>query len=271
MKGKLILPLVLTVLLCFGGCAPKQDAGILFREAKSNAEGLKSCTATLTNTLQFAANGKKHAFQSSSQVLFHASPFAVKSIQSVKSDGTSSSQETYTVTQDGGLWFYCKNGGVWQKTGAQNLDTSPESQIDILRVLNTVSGEKYVRETDLNGRKVHKLELDFSSEILRSPIETIVSSTGMAKDSKTIVQTLIDSAPTVYGYGYVDAETGQLVRVECDLADELNSIFQKIDGGSITVQVEKSSISGDIGTIGSAPSVVLPEEAKEASSVEASG
>lgn len=271
MTGKKILPLLLTALLLLGGCRSKADAGLIYREAKSNAENIKSCETSMTGTLRFTANGKPYASQTSSRILFHEAPFALRSVQSLQNNGTAAEQETYTVTQRGKLWFYYKSGSVWKKTEARNLDTSPGAQIDLLRMLNTVTAEKYVRQTALDGKPVHKLELNFSSEALRSSIEAIVSSTGMSKGSKTIVQTLLDSAPAVYGYAYIDTATGQFVRIEYDFTDALNGIFQKIDGSSVQVQVEKCAFSGDIGKIGSAPGVALPADAKSASSIEASG
>ena len=109
------------------------------------------------------------------------------------------------------------------------------------------------------------------SGALRSTIENIVTASGMAGDSKTIVQTLLNSAPPVYGYGYIDTDSDRLVRIELDTSQILDQVFQNIDGSSVTIHVTKSIISGDISNIGRAPAVALPEDAKAASSVQACG
>lgn len=252
-------------------CSGQADAGVLVRETKSDAGTMKSCSAAISNTLVFTANDSQHTFQSSSNVIYAANPFAVKSVLTSNNDGKNDKSETYTVTENGGLSFYCKTASGWQKTGAENLDTSPFSQIDTLRLLNNVEDQKYVRETTIGSQKVHKIELKLKSEVLRSTIENIVTASGMGGNSSTIVQTLLDSAPTVYGYCYIGMDSGKLVRLELDETDVLNQIFQNIDGSSVTVKISKAQISGDLSNIDSAPKVVVPDEAKTASSVQAQG
>ena len=270
--GKRISILAAAAAICFAsGCGAKEDAGVLFREAKSNAEHLQSCDATFDSTLIFTADGTRHTFQSSDESVYNAKPFALKSLQTYQNDGTEGKSESYTVTEGGGLWFYCKSASGWQKTGAQNLDTSPFSQIDILSLLDNVKSEKYVRETTLNSRGVHKIELELGSDAIRSTIENIVTATGMAGNSKTIVQTLLDSSPPLYGYCYIGTDSGEPERLELDATEALNQIFQNIDGSSVKISVSKYEISGDITKINQAQPVVLPEEAKKAQSVQAFG
>ncbi|QAT48464.1 hypothetical protein EQM14_00975 [Caproiciproducens sp. NJN-50] len=263
--------LFLAAAVLFGGCSHGPDAGVLLREAESNADSIRSCDAGVGQELVFTADGAQHAVSSSNQITYAAEPFALKSVQQTRNDGADSTGETYTVTEDGKLWFYCRPNGTWQKTGAGNLDTSPAAQVDILRMLNSAEDQKYVRETTMDSRKVHKIELRLSGEILRPAVETIAAVTGMSDGSGTVVQTLLNSAPDLYGYCYIDAGTGQLVKIEADLTDAANQIFQKIDGSSVSVHVVKCELSGNISDIGSASSVVLPDGAKNAASVQAYG
>lgn len=252
-------------------CSGQTDAGVLIREAKSDAAAMKSCSAAINNTLVFTANDRQHSFQSTNHVDYMANPFAVKAVQSSKNDGEDDSSETYTITENSGLSFYCKTGSNWKKTGAENLDTSPSAQIDVLRLLDNVDDQKYVRETEINSQKVHKVELKLKSEVLRSTIENIVTASGMGGNSKTIVQTLLDGAPSIYGYCYISASSGKLVRLELDETDTVNQIFQNIDGSTVKIKVSKCQITGDLSKIDSAPAVVLPAAAKSASSVQAQG
>lgn len=269
---KLFSVIAVSASLCLlFGCGTKEDAGVLFREAKSNAGQMKSCDATYTSTLVFTANGTQHTFQSSGESVYNANPFALKSMQSYQNDETRGSSESYTVTENGGLWFYGKTASGWQKTGAQSLDTSPFSQIDILGMLNEVKSEKYVRETTLNSRNLHKIELELNSEVIRSTIENIVTATGMAENSKTIVQTLLNSSPTLYGYCYIGTDSGEPERLELDATDALNKIFQSIDGNNITISISKYEISGNLTKINQTPSVTLPSDAKTAQAVQAFG
>lgn len=264
--------LAVSASLCFScGCSAKEDAGVLFREAKSNAEQLQSCDATFNSTLTFTANGVAHTFQSSEESVYQSKPFALKAVQTYQNGNARGSSESYTVTENGGLWFYCKSSSGWQKTGAQNLNTSPFSQIDILSLLNNVKNEKYVRETAIGSHKLHKIELELSNEAIRNTIENIVTVTGMAENSQTIVQTLLNGSPALYGYCYVGADSGEPERLELDATDALNQIFQNIDGSNIKISVTKFAISGNITKINQAPSVILPEEAKKAQSIQAYG
>lgn len=257
--------------LLLGGCSGGPDAGVLLREAKSNADAIQSCEAGISQELVFTADGAQHAVSSSSEIIYAAKPFALKSVQKTQNDGTDSVSETYTVTEGGKLFFYCKPNGVWQKTDAGNLDASPAAQVDVLRMLDRSEDQKYVRETTLENRKVHKIELKLSSEVLRGTVENIVTAAGMSDGSGTVVQTLLNSAPDLYGYCYIDAETGQIMRIEADLTDAADQIFQKIDGSSVSVHVVKCELSGKISDIGSAPAVALPDGAKDAASVQAYG
>ena len=254
-----------------GGCSKTPDAGVLFREAAAEAGKMTSCRAETRQTLVFTADGAQHTYSSSNRILYSAKPFGLESVQSVQDDGNSEGGETYTVTEGGRLNFYYKTDGVWRKTDAGNLDTSPFSQVDILRLLNDVQDQKFVRETTLDTQKVHKIELKLGSEALRSPVETIVTAAGMADDSKTVVQALLDSAPVLYGYCYVSADSGRIVRIEADFSEAADRIFQNIDGSRVSVHVSKCEISGDISDIGSARAVTIPEEAKSAPSVRAYG
>lgn len=273
MKFLKIIGLLLagSIICSMAGCAKKADADVLMREAKTNASAIQNCAATVSNTLEFTANGKKSTFQTGNEIVYWAKPFAIKSTQTSLLGGTTGSSVSYTVTDSKGVWFYAESGGAWQKTPAGNVKATPLDQVDILGLLANVSSQKYVREMTLGSQKVHKLELTFQSEVLRSTIENIVTATGMAQGSQTIVQTLLNSAPAVYGYCYLDETSGQIVRMELDVTDVINKIFQSIDGSNVTVVVSKCSISGDISNIGKAPAVKLPPQADAAQTVQAAG
>lgn len=270
LKRILILSAAAAVCL-LTSCSGQPDAGVLVREARANASAMKSCSASVGSTLIFTANDNRHNFQSSGTLDYNADPFAVKSVQSSNNDGSSGNSETYTVTENGGLSFYGKTASGWQKTGAENLDTSPAAQIDILRLLNNVDDQKYVRETEIGTQKVHKVELKLKGEVLRSMIENIVTASGMGGNSKTIVQTLLDSAPAIYGYCDIGVDSGKLVRLDLDATDAVNQIFQNIDGSTVKIEVTKCVISGNLSKIDSTPAVVVPQAAKSASSVQAKG
>lgn len=252
-------------------CSSHPDAGLLFRESKNNADQIKSCSASLESTLQFETDGVKHTSQNSSQIVFCQRPFALKSVQAYQKDGSRTGGESYTLEQNGSMWFYSRSGANWQKSSSPDLDTAPRSQIDILRLLDKADGQKYVRETDVGGQKAHKLELSMNAEILRDPIETIATVSGIASGSKTVVQTLLDGAPPLYGYCYIGKDTGQIMRMEFDLTKELNSIFESIDGSQVKIHVTKYTLSGDISNLNAAPAVKLPAEAASASSIQAYG
>ena len=262
---------VLAVACLLSACSHGPDAGVLLREAKADAQGMQSCTASIRQTLVFTADGAQHTVSSSNQIQYTARPFALKSVQTTQNDEASGGSETYTVTEGGKLFFYFKPNGVWQKTDAGNLDTGPAAQVDILRLLDDAQDQSYVRQTTLDGQDVHKIELKLSGEALRSAVESVVTAAGMADDSRTVVQTLLDGAPPLYGYCYVGVDTGRIVRIEADLTQQADRIFQNIDGNSVTVHVAKCEISGDISAVDSTPAVELPKEAEDAASVRAYG
>lgn len=271
MKRGLTLFLILAAVFVLSGCGGRPDAAVLFREAKADADRIESCSASFDNTLVFTANGEKHSFHTSNKIVYHARPFALKSDQTSALDGVSGGGETYTAEEGGRLWSYYNASGKWKKTDAQGTSTSPEDQIDILRMLDGVGDQKYVRETTCDSQKVHKIELKLQSEVLRSTIESIVTSSGLAKGSSTVVQALLDGSPDLYGYCYISVDGGQIVRVELDAAQALNTIFGNIDGSDVAVNVSECLIAGNLSDIGSAPAVTLPEGASDASSVEAYG
>lgn len=271
MKRGLLFFLILAAVFVFPGCGFQPDAGALFREAKAGAEQIKSCSSVSENTLTFSANGKKHSFQGSNKIMYHAQPFLVKSEQSSNLDGVSGGGETYTAEKSGRLWSYYSASGRWMKTDAQGTSTAPNDQIEFLRLLDGGAEPKYVRETTLNSQKVHKIELKLQNEILRSTIESIVTSSGLAKGSDTVVQTLLDSVPDLYGYCYITKDSGRLVRVEIDASQVLDTVFRNIDGSDVAVNVTKCTIEGTLSDIDSAPAAALPEGAEDASSVQAYG
>lgn len=262
---------VAVLLFSLGGCSGKPDADVLMREAKTNAGAIQSCTATYRNRLVFTANGKENVCETGSEIVYCAKPFALKSTQTSLLGGKSATSTSYTVTDAQGVWFYTESDGAWQKTSAGNIDTSPTAQVDILRLLQYVTGQKYVRETTIDSKKVQKLEITFDKEVLRSTIETVVTSTGMGQGSQTIVQTLLDSAGDLYGYCYIDAASGEIVRIELDATGAVNDIFKNISGSAVTVNVSKCIISGDISNIGNAEKVELPPQADAAQDVSAAG
>ena len=260
------------ILFSLSACAKNTaDADVLMREARTNANSIQNCTAAITSTLEFTANGKQNVFKTGNEIVYWAKPFALKSTQTSLLGETSSNSTSYTVTDADGVWFYSNSGSGWQKTSAGNMDTTPLGQVNILRLLDSVKGQKYARETTLDSEKVHKLELTFQSEVLRSTVENIVTSTGMGQGSATIVQTLLDSVDAVYGYCYIDETSGEIVRIELDATEALNKVFKNIDGSGVTVNVSRCEISGTISSIGKAPTVELPPEAAAAKTVEAQG
>ena len=258
-----------TLAACTTASTP--DAGALVREAATLAGSMKSCSATVSDELVFTANGKQMTQNSQTELVYFSDPFALKSVQTVTDGSETVSSETYTLTENNSLYFYCKTSSGWQKSSVENLDTTCFSQIGFLSLLNESTEQKYVRDTTVGSRNVRKIELKLESEALRSTIENIVTLSGMGGSSKTIVQTLLDSAPDVYGYCYVDTENGQPLRIEMDASDALNKIFQGISGSSVTVKVTKCVLTGELSDIGSAAEIVLPEEARSATSVQAKG
>lgn len=265
---------VLFAVLIFtlSACGSKPvDADVLMREAKSNAEAISSCTATFQSRLEFTANGKSYLYQTGNETVYQSKPFATKTTQSSLVGGKTSTGTTYTVTDPDGVWFYSKSDSGWQKTAAGSVTTSPAGQIDILRLMDKIKSQKYVRETTLNNQKVHKLELTLDSDILRSTVENIVTATGIGSGSKTIIQTLLDGADDVYGYCYIDETTGEIVRMELDAGQAVDKIFQNIDGDNVKISVTKFTISGEISRIGKAPAVSLPPDASTARNVQAQG
>jgi hypothetical protein len=257
--------------LSLSSCGEQQDAGVLLREAKTNAGAITSCTASIHDTLEFTVDAKKNQFQTGNDIVYQAKPFALKSVQTSLPGGTADSSTTYNITDAGGVWFYSRAGGNWQKTSAGSIDPTPFHQVDILRLFDSVKRQSYVRETDLDSGKAHKLELTFDSEVLRSTVENIVTAAGIGKGSNTIVQALLDSAQDIYGYCYIDEKTGEIVQVELDATQEVNRIFQNIDGSNVKIEVTKCVIDGKIGNIGKAPGVELPPEAAAAQTVQAQG
>jgi hypothetical protein len=263
----LMLAVFLTMLLMVS-CSSTPDAGVLVREAKS---GISSCCASESNHLTFTVDGTRHTFETKNETKYSAHPFAIKSSLTSNNDGSSSTSETYTVAESGSVYFYCKTPTGWQKTAVENLDTSPSAQISVLQMLDNVEDQKYVRQTEINSQKVDKIELKLKNEVLSSMIANIVAASGIGSGSETIVPELVDSAPAVYGYCYVDVVTGDLVRLELDATDALNHIFQNIEGNEVQITVQKGDVSGDFSGIDSTTPVELPAEAKEATSVEAAG
>lgn len=276
-SGKRMLAVLLSLIFLFAaGCGEDggqpADAEALVREARTNANAIANCTATLTNSLNYSVDGRAVVQQTASSQTYFSTPYRMKSTQSAQLDGVSENTLSYTITEEDGVWFYSKSGDEpWQKTRVQAMGTTPLEQVDILRLLPNITGQKYVRSTTVNGRKVHKVELTFQSAAVRSMLETIVTSSGIASGSQTIVPALLESAPEVYGYCYIAEDDAQIVRLELDATEALNTIFQKIDGASIAVSVSKAVISGDLSNIGKAETVELPDEAKSAQESNAVG
>lgn len=272
-KKQLIIALLTVTAVCFLCSCSKNspDAGVIMREAENNAEKMESCKSVYQRSLTFSAGGEKYECTSSSNITYTANPFTLKSVGISKSGGTQSENESYTVTNGGKLWYYCKSGSSWQKTEADGLNTSPLEQIDALRLLKSAESYKFVRETAYNSQNANKIEVKFKNEILRSTIEDITDKTGMSKNSKTIVQTLLDGAPDIYGYIYVNKGTGNIIHIEADVTDAVNSIFKNIDGSSVKINVDKCEITGSITDIGKKNNISLPADAESAADVQAYG
>ena len=257
------------VAFCFlSSCNGRPDADSLVRGAKEEINSIKSCVASSSRDLTFSVDGKQHSLQSQTDLVYAVNPFALKSVQTSRNDGTPEKSESYTVAENGGLTFYCKTPSGWQKTAAGNLDSSPSAQIEALQLLNDSQNQKYAGDTMIGSQRVHKIELKLKSDVLRSAVESIVTQSGMGGGSKTIVQTLLND---LYGSCYIGAESKKPVRFELDATDVLNRIFQNIDGSSVSITVSKYVVRGDLSSLGSAPPVTLPAEAKSASSVQAEG
>lgn len=269
--GGLLLAFFLLFSTAACGAGGTEDAGVLVREATSNANRLLSCTASMSSSVEFTANTKPYAFQTAHTVAYRAKPFALKSAQSSTVPGGAGQSVSYTVTDGDKVWFYSDSDGKWQKTAAGNIDATPIAQVDVLRLLSSVKGQKYVRETTLNSKAVHKIELTFSSEVLRGTLENIVTAAGIGQGSSTLVQTLLDSVDSVYGYCYIDRDSGQLARVELDMTEPVNRVFHSIDGSDVTINVSKCFVSGDLADINRAVDIQLPGEAAAAPVIEAQG
>ncbi len=262
---------VLWMMCSLAACASKPDADVLMREATANANAIQNCTASISNTLEFTANEKQNTYKTGNEIVYWAKPFALKSTQTSLLGGTAGNSTSYTVTDTDGIWFYSDSRSGWQKTSAGDIDTTPLRQVDILRLLDSIKGQKYARETTLDAKKVHKLELTFQSEVLRGTVENIVTATGMAQGSATIVQTILDGIGDLYGYCYIDESSGSIVRIELDATEAVNKMFHNIDGSGVTINISKCEITGDISSTGKAPAVQLPPEAAAAQNVEAQG
>ncbi len=247
------------------------DAGVIMREAKSNAEKMASCSAAYKLSLSFTADGEKYAYSSGGDTSYTAEPFTLKNVLTYSDCGSRSQDESYTAADGEKLWYYFKSGGTWQKTDASGLDKSPLEQIDALRILKSAESYKFVRETSFESQDSYKIEVKFKSEILRPVMEYITEKTGMSKNSKTIVKALLDGAPDIYGYCYVNKSTGSIIHTEVDAAAAVNSVFKNIDGSDVNVTADKCTISGSINNIGTEKAASLPSGAEKAAGVQACG
>lgn len=271
MKNHSVLLLVCFLfILLANGCSGK-DAGALLREASSNADTLQSCNADYTSDLKFTANGAETQYKSQNQTAYRAEPFAVKSVQNTSVFGQEETQTTFTLLQDGKLWFYAGKDDAWKKTQVESMNTAATQQVDILRLLQQVKNQKYLRQEKLYGESADKIELEFNSEVLRSAAETIITASGIGKGSRTITDTLLESAPPIYGYCYISQKDHQIVRVELDAAKALNQIFQNINGLNTEISVSNYRINGTISHWNSTEKIELPPQADAAELVQAAG
>ena len=110
---------------------------------------------------------------------------------------------------------------------AENLNTTPLEQIECLRLLKQAAEPHLVREEEVDLCGNLQIRGDFSGRNFRSSIEATVSASGMGDGSQTLVQELLDSVPAVYGYCYLEQETGLPVRMELDTTEALNTVFNK--------------------------------------------
>lgn len=278
MKRRLkILSVFLSIFLVtgfFAGCdsaADLPDADMLFREAMTNANALTSCDAAYQSALEITFEGEKISFTSENTITYAAAPFMLKSFQTSDLAGASGQAETYTAAEADGIWVYANSGDGWTRTLAGELDTTPMTQIDILRLIPQVASQKMIRSEDISGQKAYKLELTLKSEVLRSAIENIVTSTGIGEGSATIVDTLLATAPELYGYAYISAEDGQFLQFDVDGAEALNTILSHIDGMDASIKVNKYVLSGSLSSLNQAEAPVLPDEAKNGETISAVG
>lgn len=265
---------IAALILCFAllctACSSKGqlDPDVLFREAMSQANSLESCESRFSSDLEFSVGGTKQTFHSEVSSIYFADPFRLKSTQDA---GTGTPIVTYTVAEDSACWFYAESEDGWLRTPAENLNTTPLEQIECLRLLKQAAEPHLVREEEVDGVATYKLEVTFPAEILRSSIEATVSASGMGDGSQTLVQELLDSVPAVYGYCYLEQETGLPVRMELDTTEALNTVFNKISGDSVKVSVSRCTIEGSLTHCNDASAVELPPEAASAQTVEAAG
>lgn len=273
MKQNWIRPfftLALCALLLCTACSSggQPDPAVLLREALSQANALESCESSFSSSLAFSTGAEKQQFRSSLSSVYFANPFCLKSTQDT---GAGSPAVTYTMTEDGQCWFYAESDGVWLRTPAETLNTTPLEQIEVLRLLKDAADPRMVREEEVDGTPAYKLEITFPAEALRSSIETIVTASGMGGGSQTLVQELLGGVPSVYGYCYIGKDSGELLRAELDTTEALNTVFSKISGDSVKVSVSQSVLSGELHSRNAVPSIALPPEAAGAQTVEAAG
>lgn len=247
------------------------DADMLFREAMTNANALDSCDAAYESTLEIAFEGQTIAFVSENTTTYVASPFVLKSFQTSDLAGAVGQTESYTIEEEDGIWVYANSGDSWTKTLAGELDTTPMTQIDILRLIPQVASQEMIRSEDISGQKAYKLELTLKSDVLRSAIENIVTSTGIGEGSATVVDTLLATAPELYGYAYISAEDGQFLQFDVDGTEALNTILSHIEGMDTSIKVNRYEIHGSLSNLNQAESPVLPEEAKNSETIQAVG
>lgn len=248
-------------------CDQPADPEVILRESLAKSEEIASCESSYRYSLTYRSEEKETQVSTSIDSTYFSSPFLLREERST--NGTAST--TYLLAENQDIWYYAKMEDGWKKVNVDHQDRSPTKLMASLSLLKSAEQPKLVREEDWNGTPAYKLELSFPAETLQNTIAEIVATSGMGNGSQTLVPTLLESVPPLFGYCYIARDSGLPLALELDTTDALNTVFSNIDGGSVRITVAESTISGTIRNQNNADLFDLPPEAAAAEMMEAAG
>ncbi len=284
MKKKLFAAaaaLLASIFFLFACSSETPDAGALFREAYSLAGSMENGTlyyeSQLTFTIQELEDSPTYSFSQRNDTTYRKDPFGLYTLAVSNAAGAPSTLESYVLEENGSFVQYSQSGDGWFKTPLEELDTDPQKQLDMLQLLSHVKGQSYLREEEWEGIAAHKLELSFDGECLRSLLETLIVSSGMDSSAGELTDVLIESLNSLengtglHGYCWISKEDGRLLHLELDASQRMQQVFEAIDGAEDAVKISQCTLAAGFSDIGGTKFPSLPEEAQNASSVEAVG
>ncbi|MEL7610494.1 MAG: DUF6612 family protein [Bacillota bacterium] len=222
---------LLAFFILFAGTAQALTVNELLQSATEKMETATGFTAKSTVDLNMSVQDEKLAIRIVSDIKFVRDPLLLKMKNTVTVDNERQKSEIYAQLEENELAIYTVMGKAVSRAALpMTEDALAQSTAAALseQYLDSYKELKYFGKDKINGKHVYVLTARLDATAVRDQVESSMTGDILDAIGTQYLDAILSSMDDVPVTLYIQQSTRQFVRIEIDMSELMNTVFEKI-------------------------------------------